>query len=76
MTTIKNDFHKTEARTRYTLPELNNIYHTEPANRTPAESSLVRRLHDKLCGSPDCTCGGPFGERPFLVRQFPIAALE
>lgn len=47
MVTIKNDFHGTTARVRASY-------------LTPA---TVRRVRRTLCGSQDCVCGGPLGNR-------------
>lgn len=64
MTTLTNDYHGTTATTRLTPGDLVRIRETHPAHWTDAERQTVRRLHGKLCGSEDCTCGGVFGERP------------
>ena len=63
MTTLRNTYHDTAARTRYTEEELDSIRNTHPANWTAAEQALVQRLRHKLCGIAGCTCGGTFGER-------------
>lgn len=61
---LTNNFHGTEAQTRFSPDELDHIQNTHPANWTDAEKRLVRRLRNALCGSSACSCGGTFGERP------------
>lgn len=48
--TLSNDFHGTETRVRV-------------AGNGVMSRRAVRRAWSTLCGSPDCTCGGPCGER-------------
>jgi len=49
MMTLINSFHDTEIRVR-----------PEGPNLSPRQ---VRRAHSALCGSADCECSGPAGER-------------
>ena len=63
METLRNTFHDTTASTRYTRKQLVDILSRSKWDWTPAEQALVRRLHDKLCGSKDCTCSNAMGER-------------
>lgn len=63
MTTLKNSFHGTEAKTRLSEEELIQIRYTHPMNRTKNQKRLVSRLRHELCGMQDCKCGGEFGER-------------
>lgn len=63
MTTLRNSFHRTVARTRYTDRELSMVLCTEPGQRTATEKSLVSRLRNKLCGITDCNCGDELGRR-------------
>ena len=60
---LTNRFHETEARTRYNDEQIYYICNKSDQDRTSAEKALVRRLHDKLCGSTDCTCGDDVGRR-------------
>lgn len=64
MTTITNDYHDTEATTVYLVEELCDIKRRYPHECDNAEKALVHRLHDRLCGSSDCTCGDIYGARP------------
>ncbi|MDR3582507.1 MAG: hypothetical protein P4L67_04510 [Candidatus Pacebacteria bacterium] len=59
MTTIKNTFHNTTARTVKTADQIDAIrervqYH----EANDAERALIRRIDNKLCGIKDCCCGG------------------
>lgn len=65
MLTLTNNYHDTEYATRKTEAELDAI-----ADRigqgigTDADKAFARRVHNALCGSPDCTCGRDiFGRR-------------
>jgi len=49
--TIKNNFHGTEARVRFS---------SLPATLTAGQIKRVRRA---LCGMTDCSCGGNLSER-------------
>lgn len=50
LATIRNDFHNTEVAVR--VPDDGVL-----------SPSQVRRVRSKLCGMPDCKCGGVLGER-------------
>lgn len=63
MTTLKNTFHNTEAKTQLCEQELDRIRNKHPYFWTVTERALVNRLRRKLCGIAGCTCGGVFGER-------------
>lgn len=56
--TLANDFHNTEATV---IPQLI----TEGRNKGYYRISraTAHKLHDKLCGSANCTCGDTFGAR-------------
>ena len=65
MNTLTNDFHNTEARTRLSNEELVALqYRIYNGTASDADKQTRRRLHNQLCGSSDCTCGGTFGQRP------------
>lgn len=63
MTTITNNFHGTQYRTRMSPAEIRRIMDTNPDNRDTADRRFVRRCRRALCGMTDCTCGGELGER-------------
>lgn len=64
MTTMTNEFHRTEYQTRKTREELNAIDQKNPWDWTEAEKSLVRKVRRTLCGAADCKCAeNSFGER-------------
>lgn len=66
METLINTFHHTEAKTRYTQEQLNDIEHrngTRPEKVTSAERSLIYRIRKQLCGIKGCTCGNFWGAR-------------
>jgi hypothetical protein len=55
--------------TMTTITLHNNFHGTETSIMLRHESqvisaSTIRRVRAALCGSPDCACGGPLGERP------------
>lgn len=52
---MTNSFHNTE---HTALP------HVRPNGDLYLSPSQVKRAHDHLCGSPDCTCGDITGSRP------------
>jgi len=55
--TLRNDFHRSEARVR-----IEGI----PGNLSPAQ---VQRARKVLCGLHDCTCGGVRGPQSHDGRQ-------
>ncbi len=62
--TIANSFHNTEAKTKYSPEERYRIdERIAMGQATNAEKQARRRAHDKLCGSPTCTCSNSWGER-------------
>ena len=64
MNTLTNSYHNTEARTKLTDDELEALsYRLYDGTATDADRATRRRLHDRLCGSNDCTCGDDFGRR-------------
>lgn len=63
MLTITNDFHDTEYRTRRSAEEIERMVNTPRYMWTRAEKQFARRCWNTLCGSEECTCGGPLGER-------------
>lgn len=65
MTTLKNNFHGTEYRSRKSQEEIDRIANTWPADRTPAEKAFVRRVRDALCGAKGCQCGDELGIREY-----------
>lgn len=69
MLTLTNSFHGTEYTTRKSARELDAIcLRIGQGTATAADRAFARRVHAALCGSPGCTCGGQFGERP--ARQW------
>lgn len=48
--TLSNDFHKKAVTIRVADGEI-------------ISKGRVKRLHNQLCGSPDCTCSGELGTR-------------
>lgn len=72
MLTLTNDYHGTEYTTRKTARELDAIcLRIGQGTATETDKDFARRVHGALCGSPDCSCGGQFGERP--ARQWQTA---
>ena len=64
MYTLTNSFHGTEGKTKYSEEERYKISgRIAQGTATEAEKQARRRAHNKLCGSPDCTCGNSWGER-------------
>jgi hypothetical protein len=64
MYTMKNSFHNTSATTKYSPEARYEIdYRIASGTATEAEKQARRRAHNKLCGSPTCTCGNSWGER-------------
>lgn len=61
--TFENDFHDTTA-TAYG-------FFKEGSDAIYITRRQVKRLHDALCGSPDCTCGDIAGCRPEMVADEP-----
>ncbi len=67
MTTLTNDFHGTEYRTRKAIEECLDIVDRICGNTaTDAEKAFVRRVNRALCGMPTCCCGDTLGCRPSL----------
>lgn len=66
MQTLINNFHGTEAHTRLTAAEMDDI-ETRSAVRpeavTAAERATVRRVCNHLCGISGCVCGDFWGRR-------------
>lgn len=57
---IRNTYHNTATSTKY------NEQERADADLAPAGSPIyqaMRRAHDRLCGSADCTCSNSWGER-------------
>lgn len=65
MLILTNDYHNTTYSTRKTRQEIDLLLSTCPAQRTTAERQWIKRVHNRLCGSPACTCArNEIGERP------------
>jgi hypothetical protein len=61
MTTLTNDFHATEYRTRLTLDQIEDRLNTHRAYGLRAHESvrrLVFRIRAELCGVDGCQCAG------------------
>ncbi len=74
MVTLVNTFHDKTYTSRLSEREilrrklaLNNMDYLYNTRRGVAERakllSWARRIHNRLCGSPTCVCGGVLGER-------------
>jgi hypothetical protein len=55
---LTNDFHNTSAKLRPVL-----ITEGRYAGYHRVSRATRNRLHNELCGSEECICGGTFGER-------------
>lgn len=61
ITTISNSFHNTHMNVR--IPEDQDIgewwmdLHGQASNGDKNAKAMIRRIHNSLCGSKDCTCG-------------------
>src|SRR6185437_13937393 len=61
---IKNSFHNTKTRTKYSPEERESIAaRVWEGSATDAEKSAMRRAAKKLCPVKGCLCAGPWGER-------------
>ena len=56
MQTLSNDFHCKTIRVRNRDRAL-YVLGCIPAELTPADRALARRIRDGLCGAEGCTCG-------------------
>ena len=56
---LHNDFHNTTAAVR-PVPITEGRF----VGQYKISRATAMRLRRQLCGSPDCTCGGEFGQRP------------
>lgn len=56
--TLTNEFHNTEATV---IPQL--ITEGRYKGYQRISRNVVLRLRRDLCGNPECSCGGTFGER-------------
>lgn len=66
MLTLTNNFHDTEARTRMTRTQMDDIMHKavcRPHDLTDAEKRKINKIRKSLCGITGCDCGNFWGER-------------
>lgn len=57
MTILKNAFHNTTYRTRFTRDELDAIvYRIQSGHDKPKDRRFVAKVRGKLCGTTDCKC--------------------
>lgn len=65
MTTLINNFHRTEYSTRKSEAQVQDIQDAHWGARalTTAEKKWSRMVRTILCGSDTCTCSGMMGER-------------
>ena len=68
---LSNTWHKTEARTRKSKDELQQIYERWYwYMSTAADVALTNKLRRALCGFSGCRCGGHFAELPEIFGSY------
>jgi hypothetical protein len=55
--TLKNSFHNTEIKVLAKTADLFGFGSPLYSGMTRAQKQAVRRVHRRLCGSKECTCG-------------------